>query len=654
MKRLVFAVAAIVIFTALLFVSGCVKDDPDVPPQSNIPFDDDLVLTIAQLKIILADSGDGYVFTGNYSFYATVGMDESSGNIYKSVFVQDNDNGVQLNLFNPGGLYLGDSVRILLTGTTLETYGGLLQVNNLDVGNNVLKVATQKYVTPQVVTIEDLTTNIDAYESMVIQLNDVQFMEHEFGETFADSVNKIDENRTLQDCDARTIIVRTSGYANFANKPIPEGGGQLIAIAGRYNTDEQLTLRSYEEVKLDGERCDPGGGEIPEVNISIPELKALYQGVRLQITDDWVIGAHVVANDKSGNYYKTVVIQDDDGGIELKINEYDLYNLFPEGQEIYVKCKNLYLDTYGDVIQLGSVYEEDGNFLFGGIQASDIFTYIVNGPNIEPVTPEVISVAQVDESKIGMLIQLDEVQFITEHLGNTWADAIGQNSKNWNLQNCVDERIIVRTSGYADFAGDELPEGNGEFVGVVSAYNGDIQLYVRKLDDVTLTGERCEIGSGTEIIYSENFDADWGNWEPISKVGSQVWDRDNTNGPDGSACARINGFEAGYNVNDDWLVSPEIDLSTYNIAFFFFESAKNYDGNVMEVFITSNYTGDPATTSWTALTAELSTGGFNWTGSESVNISGYTGSPVRLAFNYTSTNSSAAEWRVDNIEVKAE
>ncbi|MEZ5198727.1 MAG: DUF5689 domain-containing protein [Bacteroidales bacterium] len=61
------------------------------------------------------------------------------------------------------------------------------------------------------------------------------------------------------------------------------------------------------------------------------------------ISGNWC--SSVVANDESGNYYKTVVIQDDDGGIELKINDYDLYQTYPEGMEIYIKCKDLYLDT---------------------------------------------------------------------------------------------------------------------------------------------------------------------------------------------------------------------------------------------------------------------------------------------------------------------
>ncbi len=650
MKRSV--LKSIVLLSLMVALFGCVKDVPDAPDTSPIPFNPDKVLTIGQLKNILTDSAGTYTFNDNYSLFATVVMDESSGNIYRSAHIEDATGGIQVNLLNPGGLYLGDSVRILLNGTTLDEYGGMPQIQNVDVGKMVMKLGTDNFVEPLLVTIEQLRTNIAFYESRVIRLEDVQFIDSELGTPFADSVNKVDKNKTLEDCNGNTIIVRTSGYANFANRTLPEGNGSLIAIAGHYNSDPQLTIRTISEVQLNDLRCDLTV-ELPEPNTTISNLKTLYQGQRIQIQGDLVIGATVVANDESGNYYKTIVIQDESAGIELKINDYDLYTSFPVGQEVYVKCKDLYLDTYGGVIQLGSVYDNNGTLAFGGIQPGSLYTHVVKGLNIVPLSPQEVQIPEINEDLIGSLVKLSDVQFSENELGETWADAPNLASMNRVLENCNGQTIIVRTSGYASFAGSVLPEGKGTFTAIVSAFNGTMQLFVRDLDDIDLSGERCEIGSGGTPILNTTFDEGWQSWETISKSGSQQWNRDNTWGPDGTPCAAMNGFEAGYHINNDWLISPEIDCASYFGVFLNFETAKNYDGDDLIVKVTSNYTGDPASTDWTILDPSLSEGGNNWTSSGTLNISDFSGGSLWVAFEYNSTNTSGAAWRVDNVVVKA-
>ena len=141
MKRSFLPVVLIVIIGFTFFITSCVDDSTDEPPETTIPFDPDKVLNIGQIKQILVDSGGLYTFTENYSFRAVVVMDEKSGNIYKTSIVQDATGGIQMNLFNPGGLYEGDSIQVLLNRTTLESYHQLVQIQNVDVGKAVYKIA---------------------------------------------------------------------------------------------------------------------------------------------------------------------------------------------------------------------------------------------------------------------------------------------------------------------------------------------------------------------------------------------------------------------------------------------------------------------------------------------------------------------------------
>ena len=85
-----------------------------------------------------------------------------------------------------------------------------------------------------------------------------------------------------------------------------------------------------------------GDGQDIATNTTIQALKGFHvtpKGFDL-ITGDLVISGTVIMDDRSGNYYKTIVIQDSTGGIEVKFSNGYLYNRYPVGRKIYIRCKN--------------------------------------------------------------------------------------------------------------------------------------------------------------------------------------------------------------------------------------------------------------------------------------------------------------------------
>lgn len=60
-----------------------------------------------------------------------------------------------------------------------------------------------------------------------------------------------------------------------------------------------------------------------------------------------VIKGRVVSTDKPGNFYKSLFIQDETGGMEIKIGKNGLYNDYLQGQTVYVKLDGLTLGMYG-------------------------------------------------------------------------------------------------------------------------------------------------------------------------------------------------------------------------------------------------------------------------------------------------------------------
>jgi hypothetical protein len=233
---------------SILMMPGCIHDDFEEPALSDIPVG--TVLTISELRAMFDD--ENILFDEDYSVYATVTMDDKSGNIYRSAFVQDETGAINLRLQAPGGIYQGDSVRIYLKGTILGPYQQMMQLDNVNVDKNIIKQANGKSVVPTVIRIPEINTQ---HQGMLIKLEDVQFTEDDIGKPFADSENLLYLNRTIEDCDGNQMIVRTSGYANFADELAPELNGSVVAILSQYRNDFQLFIRKMAELEMNDPRC---------------------------------------------------------------------------------------------------------------------------------------------------------------------------------------------------------------------------------------------------------------------------------------------------------------------------------------------------------------------------------------------------------------
>lgn len=140
----------------------------------------------------------------------------------------------------------------------------------------------------------------------------------------------------------------------------------------------------------------------------------------------------------------------------------------------------------------------------------------------------------------------------------------------------------------------------------------------------------------------------------FSTTGAQVWNC--TSFGRSSNGIQMNGFSAGVVENEDWLISPPMDLSVgFNIPVLRFWSRTEFNGPAMQVLISTNYSGsgNPAAATWTVLPANLpGTASNTWTLSDNIDLSAYKNSNVYVAFKYMSTVAlGAARWTLDDVQV---
>lgn len=241
MKNRVFNSFLLLALVGVMF-TACKKEYPQ-PPIQDLPIG--TVYTIAD--ILAMESGT--VFTEDASVYGIITADEQSGNLYKAAFMQDRATGAAIELYlnAVSGVRIGDSVRIYLKDVTYSLYNNLPQLTNFEADGHIIILANNKPIQPQVTTIANI--NAGQHLAGLVRLENVRFTEQN---TFAEPNTY--GNRTLADPTdySQTVIVRTSNYANFANDSLPQGTGNLVAIASVYNNTWQLYIRSIRELEFDG------------------------------------------------------------------------------------------------------------------------------------------------------------------------------------------------------------------------------------------------------------------------------------------------------------------------------------------------------------------------------------------------------------------
>jgi hypothetical protein len=210
------------------------------------------------------------------------------------------------------------------------------------------------------------------------------------------------------------------------------------------------------------------------------------------VMDDITVSGIVTADDRSGNLYKRINIEDSTGGIQVLINQYSLYNQFPVGRKVYIKCKGLTLGYEGGTPVIGMGVNE--TMEVQGISGTQIDAHIVKGDVGHPVVPIVVGIGQLqyntfDSMLLNRLITVQGVQFKTPFL--PYAQPTG--TTNRDLMDTLSGRLLtVRTSNYADFAPLPLPNGKGSVTGIFTLFTGTTgtkytQLIIRDTSDVKMT-----------------------------------------------------------------------------------------------------------------------------------------------------------------------
>lgn len=447
-------------------------------------------------------------------------------------------------------------------------------------------------------------------------------------------------------------------------------GLKLLALAAA----TLVAVSSCADLKYDAPLLTEPKVEGLTPNVTIAELKSEYASVpdreAQEIEYDYVLRAVVTANDISGNIYKNVYVEDNTGGIAISIDQNNLSGIYSVGQEIYIDLHGLAISMYGGQPSIGYAGTNANRIPY---EVAEEKIRLSGWPDEEQVSPLPVKLSQLSDDLIGRLVRIDNVIF--EEAGEIFAPA--EKTVNRAITDASGGSIIVRNSGYADFAADKMPKGVGTLIGVLSKFGNDYQLFLRSREDVigfTGTGglpTPDEPGvtppeGDAKVILEVPFSGTLSPFVEYSVSGDkQRWRADQYKDDSGAvkdSYAKMNGYANGTGqANEDWLISPPMSLEGATSVILSFEQAINFfeSASVSQrhrLLVSTDYNGgDPTAATWTEVTIPYpSTPSWKFI---PVTISfpeSVLGKPtVRFAFCYLSVDGAASTWEIKKLKLSA-
>lgn len=295
MKKFKSIYMAMALLASAVF-SGCQAEmdapDMEIPRASMTPN-----TTIADFKTAYADTDAALVPMRSDGtpviIHGRVVSSDASGNIYKSIVIQDETAAIAISL-NQSSTYvdyrIGQEVVMNVTGLYMGKYRGLQQLGWLGspydgtpqlgfMAYDLFLAHTEKNGLPDqeisyvglndpwpsdkaycvVTSISQLPASGEKFRNITSQL--VEFRNVSFvgggEETFAPYQESV--SRYIQDAAGNQLIVRNSGYSTFYNDTLPSGTGIVRGILSYYGSEWQLLLRTKADVifKSKGQKHDP-------------------------------------------------------------------------------------------------------------------------------------------------------------------------------------------------------------------------------------------------------------------------------------------------------------------------------------------------------------------------------------------------------------
>jgi len=377
--------------------------------------------------------------------------------------------------------------------------------------------------------------------------------------------------------------------------------------------------------------------EIEEINITantnIQAIKyALDQSEEdiytFNADDTSIMQGYVISSDEAGNFYKTLILQDNyenpSAGIEMSIDLKSYFTKYNFGRKVLIKMAGL------------SIANNEGKYIIGYLIKNKIEaipepllnSYIIRTQETESIIPKKTSLTQLKNHSIGTYIQLENLQFRNDEVGKTFA---GESFDEFNgdriLIQCENQiNTILSTSTFSDFKSNLISDKKGTLSAVFTK-DYYAKKHVLVLNDLTsfdfIEDERCDpsflicdsnITNGSKLIFYENFqevkktkDLEALGWTNINAyLGNEKFNKRTSQG---NVSMQISAYNSGENPLEAWLITPVINLDNSSNEILTFDTKASYDnGTILTAWVSTDFNKNISDATWQQLNVKISVG----------------------------------------------
>ena len=283
-----------------------------------------------------------------------------------------------------------------------------------------------------------------------------------------------------------------------------------------------------------------------------------------------ILEAYVISSDETGNFYKTISLQDSPEnptvGIQIELDANSTYIKYPLNSKILIDLSKLYAALDRGTIKIGARLA-GSTFTIDRMPEALMAETMTRScdPAVTLVPKEYNNISDaLNEGNLNTLVKINNVQFLQPEVDGTYSNEQGGGAVNRKLVDKTGRTLDLRNSDFATFGQNPLPTGSGSITVVVSRYNSTYQVFIRDINDVNFDQPRFgdddddngggdEGGDGTEAANLLFNGADFENWTTFlsSLNGYGLTDglavQGVGNGYDGSNSFHLNGTTEGNN-----------------------------------------------------------------------------------------------------------
>lgn len=214
-------------------------------------------------------------------------------------------------------------------------------------------------------------------------------------------------------------------------------------------------------------------------SVSVAYLKSLCRDGIYGITEDLTISGTVIANDWLGESYKSIVVLDSTGGVEIDIDMLSIYRTIPIYSRATVFCNGMTLARVGGKTVLGA--HPTGAFPVDGIDGGLLSRYIrIDSESGDDLRPTARRFTDISAADIGNFVCFTDITADSDDTNGKWCDLA--DGKYITTTRRITDRdgngFAVRTLGTCRYAGEAIPAGRFTVAGIIDYSGGEYFLRI--------------------------------------------------------------------------------------------------------------------------------------------------------------------------------